>query len=208
MVDSKRTAIAIGLLLAVCVVAYMFLKGGSSSAKSEDTSSAKVFSAPAQTEMKATLPAGETPVSQGGFGAIPWGSGSKFIDPTATWLWSQTNARFSAPPATLEFSALITNSSKTEMPVVIHVLVDNDCELYLNDRHVGSASMGFSTQDYSKIPVSIPWGTNIISFRCTNTGNSPAGFIAAVVDAVTGVTLLKTDPSVFVFERLAYGQTK
>jgi hypothetical protein len=59
--------------------------------------------------------------------------------------------------------------------------------------------MGFSTKDYPKIPVNLPWGTSTLRFRCTNTGQGPAGVIVAVVDAVSNVTMLKSDTTSFVF---------
>ncbi|KAG5186483.1 hypothetical protein JKP88DRAFT_138091, partial [Tribonema minus] len=139
------------------------------------------------------------PVNQGGYGAIPWGGAAKFIEPSAMWLWTQNNARFSAPPATIDFSTLITNSSQDDQQAVIHILVDNDAVIYLNDIKVGSASMGFSNQDYNKLPVSIPWGTSTLRIRAMNTGQGPAGLIVAVVDAASGTTLVKTDPSSWVF---------
>ncbi|KAG5188961.1 hypothetical protein JKP88DRAFT_136668, partial [Tribonema minus] len=139
------------------------------------------------------------PVSQGGFGVVPWGGASQFIDPTATWLWTQTNARFSAPAGTVDFSTLITNSSQQDKQALIHMLVDNDADVFLNDAKVGSGSMGFSVREYAKIPIALPWGTSTLRFRCVNSGTGPAGLLVAVVDAASGVTIVKSDPSSWVF---------
>ncbi|KAG5191350.1 hypothetical protein JKP88DRAFT_174697 [Tribonema minus] len=161
-----------------------------------------VPSKPAVLERFSEQPVGTPVVDQGGFGTVPWGSASQFEDKTAKWIWTSPNARFSAPVGSYNFAAQLKIMSVTPVTAMLHILVDNDADIYLNGEKVGSASLGFSARDYSRIPLTLVWGVNDIVLRCTNTGVGPAGVCASLIDDVSKTPLLKTEGSRWVYNKV------
>ncbi|KAG5187449.1 hypothetical protein JKP88DRAFT_161948 [Tribonema minus] len=154
------------------------------------------------TERFSDPPTGTPVVDQGGFGIVPWGAASNFEDKTAKWIWTSPNARFSAAVGTYDFAAQYKIMSTTPVTATLHILVDNDADVFLNGSKVGSASLGFSAQDYARIPMTLVWGVNDIVLHCTNTGVGPAGVCASLIDDASKTPLLHTEGSRWVYNKV------
>jgi len=137
-----------------------------------------------------------TPVKQlGSFSMNPWGSASNFIDKQAQWIWNIDTAATDAPLTPIKFSTQFMNSSLSELPATLHVIVDNSATVTLNGTKIGDvAGGGWATQDYSKIKMNLKSGNNIIDIVAANAGG-PAGLIASLVKDSDKSVLMRTDSS-------------
>ncbi|RKO94005.1 hypothetical protein BDK51DRAFT_45125 [Blyttiomyces helicus] len=126
------------------------------------------------------------------FGISPWGSASQFADPTASWIWYTSTAAATAPSGSVTFVNQYYNSSYNTMPAILHILADDSATVFVNGANVGVAVAGWSTTSYTKIPVNLTPGANLISIVDTN-ASGPAGLCASLISSVTNSVLLHTD---------------
>ncbi|RKO90607.1 hypothetical protein BDK51DRAFT_50107 [Blyttiomyces helicus] len=127
----------------------------------------------------------------GTFGVRPWGSTSNFADPTASWIWNTPTAASSAPAGSVTFANQYYNSSNSIIPAVLHILADNNATISVNGISVGTATAGWATTSYTKLPVNLTAGNNLFSIVVTNAGG-PAGLCASLMSSNNSV-LLHTD---------------
>ena len=134
---------------------------------------------------------GTSAIQLGAMGIDPWGSMSKFVDPSAQWIWNLQTAAVDAPNTPVKFSNQWYNTSSTNVPATLHILVDNKATVMLNGEKIADVEGGWSQPDYPKVNLSLIPGNNVIDVIATNTGG-PAALIASLV--ASGETIiLRTD---------------
>jgi hypothetical protein len=132
----------------------------------------------------------------GAFGMAPWYGAASFVDPSARWIWSRSDAASWVPlGGCIAFSSVFVVQA-SEKTATLHVIVDNFSVVYLNGKKVGTADGGWGGPDYPKIanlPL-VPYADNNITIAATNVGG-PAGIIAALIATQGGRVLARTNSS-------------
>lgn len=113
-------------------------------------------------------------------GDIPWYACPNFLDQNAKWIWNTSNARTSAPIGSVDFYYNYTNSGNSKN-IIINCIVDNICDIYLNNNSIGNQQGGWGGTG-GKFKAMMQNGTNLFKFSCKNQGGS-AGLLVTVIDA-------------------------
>ncbi|AYV80019.1 MAG: hypothetical protein Gaeavirus5_16 [Gaeavirus sp.] len=118
----------------------------------------------------------------------PWGA-QTFADKTAQWIWNIPTAASNAPTNTtpIRFQTIINITGSANVPATVHVLSDNAPSggnmVYLNTVQVGTImDGGWVNANYTKIPVTLAPGYNLLEFDVENLGG-PAGLLVSVLGA-------------------------
>lgn len=85
-----------------------------------------------------------------------------------------------------------TSSSYTV--AVVHILADDSATLYFNNKLIGEVTGGWGNTNYSKMPVTVVGGTNVVLIVVKNVSNTGA-VIASVIRSSDNEVLLRTDAS-------------
>lgn len=128
----------------------------------------------------------------GDFGMQPWGNNPSFPDRAAKWIWGEFEGHKNSTNNRYTFMKTISNPTNAPITATLHLMVDNDSQVYLNDTLVGNAAGGWSSgANYPKVNITIPSGNHLLKILAYNQGG-PAGFLGSIT--VAGVTY-RTDAS-------------
>ena len=123
----------------------------------------------------------------------PWGSTSDFPDKEAQWIWNLKTAAVDAPSAPIKFSNQWYNKTNADVQAVLHTIVDNQGEVFLNGKKVGDIKgAGWVTKEYSKMDVTLKPGNNVIDIVALNV-DGPAALIVSLVAKSNNGVLLRSD---------------
>jgi hypothetical protein len=127
----------------------------------------------------------------GRIGAAPWGNNAQFADPDAMWIWNEPGAtRNAAGGVKIQFQGACDVTA--DRNATVHAIVDNHGEVHLNGKYVAIiAEGGWQRRNYSRIPIQLISGTNVLTVHCYNAGG-PAGLVVSVIDD-HGEVLLRSD---------------
>ncbi|KAG2485372.1 hypothetical protein HYH03_015863 [Edaphochlamys debaryana] len=126
-----------------------------------------------------------------------------FVEPLAEWIWSSPNAAVSAPQDVVSyFSTTLLISTATH--VVLHIVPDNRCDVFLDGALQGVVVTGWDrTTSYWQMPLRLRAGRPQLTLRCVNYlntsapeggyGSSPAGLLLSLVSAADGSVLARSD---------------
>ncbi len=130
------------------------------------------------------------------WGTANIGPGKPFADTQAKWIWYHTGAMSSSPPASsATFSATVLTAADQGTQVMLHIIVDDAADVYLNGAYLGSVTAGWTAGGYTNRPLTftLAKGTNTVSIFASNVGGSAsaAGLIASLVSS-DGTVLART----------------
>ena len=181
-------SVVIGLIvLVVTILLALYFSGVfTSSTTAVSTGSTAGTPPPALTGTQA-LELGKIPMA-------PWGGASNFVDNSAVWIWNVQDAVSTAPLDPVKFSNQYYNSTGAPIDATLHVIVDDKAKITLNGNSVGDAAGGWADNNYSKLPITLASGNNLIDITATNEGG-PAALIVSLVKKSDGSILLRSDGS-------------
>lgn len=130
-----------------------------------------------------------TEVVQGPYGCLPWQSGANFYDKSASWIWNIPNAWDDAPfSIVVPFARNYNNNFSLPVNAVLHIIVDNTCEVFNNGVKLFSVDDFSYNSGYPKVKVVLAPGSNSFVFFAKNVNNTalpgkknPAGLIYSVI---------------------------
>jgi len=121
-------------------------------------------------------------------GVAPWGTGAKFVDPTAQFIWNTKEASTNASAGSVILAAAYNNKTKKPITAVLHGIVDNESEVSIlsagskKPEILGNMIGGWGNPAYPQLPVTLAPGVSIIFVYAINTLEGPAGALLALVD--------------------------
>ena len=121
----------------------------------------------------------------GNYGIAPWGSASKFPDKTAQWIWYTSMANAHAPANTqpVKIQYTYNNTLNSSIGGTLYIMIDNKCDVYLNNKKIASSISGGWTSKPQKVSFIAQPGENLFEFACTNS-TGPAGLIVSAMTSV------------------------
>ena len=131
----------------------------------------------------------------GDYGIAPWGkksssfassSGSQNVR-TAKWIWYTQNANTLSPPNTnpITIQYVYMNNSGIELNINLYMMIDNNCDVYLNSKLFKSNLSGGWTENPILLRMIVAPGSNLFEFNVKSSGG-PAGLIVAARTEGTG----------------------
>jgi hypothetical protein len=156
-------------------------------------SSLKVASSTVQVNNSLSLQASPV-ITLGPWNPSPWNM-STFVDQTAKWIWwNNWNGKYPNGPAPVDpkpvrFQLLVPVSSKTDIPVTIHVIADNAPQgtnfVKVNNNLAGQIEeSGWTTPNYTQLQTDLSPGNNLVEFDVQNTGGG-AGLLVSIINSDT-----------------------
>ena len=130
------------------------------------------------------------------YGTETIGAGKPFTDIQAMWIWVNSDTNTASTLMRATFSTTISASAQG-MQALLHLIVDDAAEIFLNGALIGSLQLGWLASEgkyaYINRPVrlTLALGTNILSVRVTNKAG-PAALLASIFSSDGSTVLART----------------
>ncbi|EFJ51625.1 hypothetical protein VOLCADRAFT_103261 [Volvox carteri f. nagariensis] len=144
------------------------------------------------------------PAAQSIYGTDNIGVAKPFFDLSAKWIWYHTNGAGSGSNRTSSgqsiaplFIKTITVSTAGGTQALLHIIPDDDANIYVNGFFIQSVNAGWTSGTYTNRPITINLvqGTNVLAISIRNSGGGPAALLASLTSMDGRTVLARTDKS-------------